>query len=148
MDITKLINVVGSGDGIGHDGGYSIKDWQVGVNVVVGHVVRLGVGIGVGNVLVGRLNISEVLGEDIEGRLELRRRFGTTVGSGVGGKTLGSTVGLVDGINVGLWLGTVTLSSVTGFDECRKDADGKGDNVGASVEVGASVGSPGGCTSA
>ena len=112
VNFTRLVNVGGSGDGIDHDGGYSIKDWQVRVNVVVGHAVRPGVGIGVGKVLVvGRLNTRKVFGQCMENRWKLRRRFGTMVGPGVVGETLSNTGGLVDGINDELRLDTVTRSS-------------------------------------
>ena len=81
--------------------------------------MNVGVGIRVGNVLECRPSIHEVFGGGIEDRLWLGvgGRFGTIVGSRGGGNLLGSTVVLVDGINDGLMLGTVTLGSLTGLDE-------------------------------
>ena len=66
VDISRHINVVGSGDGIGQDGGSNVKDSQVDVNVAVGHVLRVGVAIRVGNILECRPSIEEVFCVDIE----------------------------------------------------------------------------------
>ena len=127
------IDVVGSGAGIRLGGGYRIRDGQVVVIVVVGHVVGLGVGNQVGDVLEGRLSINDVFGEGIGDRSGLGNRFGTVIGSGIGVNSLGSIVELVDGINGGLWVGTVMLCSRIGFDRIRKDVDRKGNELGVSV---------------